>query len=215
MAVNTSALKVFAPAMRRQLIDGVGRKLDLLVNTKTPDTLTIYAKQIKNLREKQHQNREQLIEKVAYTWFNRFCAFRYLDAKGWHPLACKVLMPAKQDETQPELLKLMRSGSLPTELKRFTNEQRLNQLLDNQISTALKGGDPQAEVYRELVLAACRSYHHILPDLFERIEDSTELLLPDDLLTGLSTGVINVGVVFLLPVTGLSMPSFCDDLSPE
>ena len=52
MAVNTSVLKIFAPAMRRQLIDGVGRKLDLLINTKTPDTLTTYAKQIKNLQEK-------------------------------------------------------------------------------------------------------------------------------------------------------------------
>ena len=183
MAVNTSALKVFAPAMRRQLIDGVGRKLDLLINTKTPDILTTYAKQIENLREEQDTNREKLIEKVAYTWFNRLCALRFLDAKGWHPFACKVLMPAEQGETQPELLKLMRSGSLPNELKRFTNEQRLNNLLDNQIPTALQGGDPQAEIYRELVLASCRSYNHLLPDLFEAIDDETELLLPDDLLT--------------------------------
>ena len=183
MAVNTSVLKIFAPAMRRQLIDGVGRKLDLLINTKTPDTLTTYAKQIENLREEQDQNREKLIEKVAYTWFNRLCALRFLDAKGWHPFSCKVLMPAEQDETQPELLKMMRSGSLPTELKRFTNEQRLNYLLDNQIPTAQIGGDPQAEVYRELIMAACRSYHHLLPDLFEALDDATELLLPDDLLT--------------------------------
>ncbi len=183
MVVNTNIIKTFAPAMRRQLIDGVGRKLDLLINTKTPDTLTTYAKQIKNLQEKQHQNREQLIEKVAYTWFNRLCALRFLDAKNWHPFSCRVLMPAEQGETQPELLKLMRSGSLPTELKRFTDEQRLNNLLDNQIPTALKGGDPQAEVYRELIMAACRSYHHLLPDLFEAIDDETELLLPDDLLT--------------------------------
>ena len=67
MAVNTRVLKSFAPAMRRQLIDGVGRKLDLLINTRTPDTLATYARQIKNLREEQGQNREQLIEKVAYT----------------------------------------------------------------------------------------------------------------------------------------------------
>mgnify|MGYP001392996610 FL=1 len=106
MAVNTGVLKVFAPAMRRQLIDGVGRKLDMIISTKTPDTLTTHAKQIKNLRKEQDQNREQLIEKVAYTSFNRLCALRFLDAKGWHPFACKVLMPAEQGETQPELLKL-------------------------------------------------------------------------------------------------------------
>lgn len=183
MAVNTAALKTFAPAMRRQLMEAVGRKLDLLLNSQTPDTLSTYAKQIAELRDEQEKSREQLLERVAYTWFNRLCALRYLDAKGWHPFGCKVLMPADDSETQPELLKLMRSGSLPDDLKAFTNEQRLNQLLDGQIPTAISGGDAQGEVYRELVLAACRSYHNLLPDLFEGLDDASELLLPDDLLT--------------------------------
>ena len=183
MAVNTAALKTFAPAMRRQLMEAVGRKLDLLLNSQTPDTLSTYAKQIAELRDEQEKSREQLLERVAYTWFNRLCALRYLDAKGWHPFGCKVLMPADGSETQPELLKLMRSGSLPADLKTFTSEQRLNQLLDGQIPTAIPGGDAQGEVYRELVLAACRSYHNLLPDLFEALDDASELLLPDDLLT--------------------------------
>ena len=146
MAVNTAALKTFAPAMRRQLMEAVGRKLDLLLNSQTPDTLSTYAKQIAELREEQEKSREQLLERVAYTWFNRLCALRYLDAKGWHPFGCKVLMPADDSETQPELLKLMRSGSLLADLKTFTNEQRLNQLLDGQIPTAIPGGDAQGEV---------------------------------------------------------------------
>jgi hypothetical protein len=183
MAVNTAALKTFAPSMRRQLMEAVGRKLDLLLNSQTPDTLSTYAKQIAELQDEQEKSREQLLERVAYTWFNRLCALRYLDAKGWHPFGCKVLMPADGNETQPELLKLMRSGSLPGDLKTFTNEQRLNQLLDGQIPTAIPGGDAQGEVYRELVLAACRSYHNLLPDLFEGLDDASELLLPDDLLT--------------------------------
>ena len=183
MPVNTAALKTFAPAMRRQLMEAVGRKLDLLLNSQTPDTLSTYAKQIAELRDEQEKSREQLLERVAYTWFNRLCALRYLDAKGWHPFGCKVLMPADGSETQPELLKLMRSGSLPGDLKAFTNEQRLNQLLDGQIPTAIPGGDAQGEVYRELVLAACRSYHNLLPDLFEGLDDASALLLPDDLLT--------------------------------
>ena len=104
------------PSHAKAAYGRVEQKLDLLINTKTPDTLTTYVKQIENLREQQDKNRDQLIEKIAYTWFNRLCA-RYLDAKGWHPFACKVLMPAEQGENQPELLKLMRSGSLPAELK--------------------------------------------------------------------------------------------------
>ena len=190
MAVNTAALKTFAPAMRRQLMEAVGRKLDLLLNSQTPDTLSTYAKQIAELRSEQEKSREQLLERVAYTWSNRLCALRYLDAKGWHPFGCKVLMPADGNETQPELLKLMRSGSLPSDLKTFTDEQRLNQLLDGQIPTAIPGGDAQGEVYRELVLAACRSYHQLLPDLFEGLDDASELLLPDDLLMYAETSLI-------------------------
>lgn len=38
-------------------------------------------------------------------------------------------------------------------------------------------------MYRELVLAVCRFYHQLLPSLFEGLDDATELLLPDDLLT--------------------------------
>lgn len=183
MPVNTAALKTFAPAMRRQLLEAVGRKLDLLLNSQTPDTLSTYAKQIAELREQEAENREQLLERVAYTWFNRLCALRYLDARGWHPFGCKVLMPAGEGETQPELLKLMRAGSLPAALKGHANESRLHGLLDGQIQTAIAGADPQGEVYRGLVLATCRFYHELLPNLFEGLDDASELLLPDDLLS--------------------------------
>jgi hypothetical protein len=183
MPVNTAALKSFAPAMRRQLLEAVGRKLDLLLNSQTPDTLSTYARQIAELREQAAENRDQLLEKVAYTWFNRLCALRYLDARGWHPFGCKVLMPAGKGETQPELLKLMRAGSLPAALKGHTDEGRLHDLLDGQIQTAIAGADPQGEVYRSLVLATCRFYHELLPNLFEGLDDASELLLPDDLLS--------------------------------
>ncbi len=183
MPVNTAALKTFAPAMRRQLLEAVGRKLDLLLNSQTPDTLSTYAKQIAELREQEAESREQLLERVSYTWFNRLCALRYLDARGWHPFGCKVLMPAAEGETQPELLKLMRAGNLPSALQSHVNEARLNGLLDGQIPPAIAGADPQGEVYRELVLASCRSYHQLLPELFEGLDDASELLLPDDLLS--------------------------------
>ena len=183
MPVNTASLKAFAPAMRRQLLEAVGRKLDLLLHSQTADTLVTYAPQIADLREQEATSRAQLLERVAYTWFNRLCALRYLDARGWHPFGCKVLMPASGAESQPELLKLMRSGSLPAALQNHTHETRLNGLLDGQIQPAIAGADPQGEVYRELVLAVCRSYNELLPSLFEELDDATELLLPDDLLT--------------------------------
>jgi hypothetical protein len=75
MPVNTAALKTFAPAMRRQLLETVGRKLDLLLNSQTPDTLSTYAKQIAELREQEAENREQ-IHRVRFiaSWYWRYAA---------------------------------------------------------------------------------------------------------------------------------------------
>ena len=164
-------------------MEAVGRKLDLLLTSQTPDTLSTYSKQIAELLEQEAQNREQLLERVAYSWFNRLAALRYLDARGWHPFGARVLMPQTETETQPELLKLLRSGSLPAELQPHTDGARLQGLLDGRIPTANAGADPQGEVYRELLLAVCRSYHQMLPTLFEGLDDASELLLPDDLLS--------------------------------
>lgn len=177
--MNTSALKAFAPAVRRALQDAVSRKLDSVLAAQTPDYRTTFAPQVAALRAQATADRDELVERVSYTWFNRLAALRYLDARGWHPFNARVLTPADPSATQPELLKQMREGALPEALRRFTDPVRLDALLDGQIpSTA-----PQAEVYRHLVLAACRYYHALLPNLFERLDDATELLLPDDLLT--------------------------------
>jgi hypothetical protein len=177
--MNTTALKSFAPAVRRQLIEAVARKLDFVLSAQTPDYRTTFAPQVAALRKLAQADRPSLIERVAYTWFNRLTALRFLDAKGWHPFRARVLTPASSDETQPELLKLSRADALPGELRRHTDPKRLSDLLDGHIPSS----DAQGEVYRHLVLAACRFYHALLPNLFERLDDETELLLPDDLLT--------------------------------
>ena len=108
--MDTSRLKSFAPAVRRKLHEAIGRKLDIVLAAQTADLRTTYEKQVASLREKSQNNRKALIEEAAYTWFNRLIALRYLDAQGWHPFGCKVLMPAAEGETQPELLKLMQTG---------------------------------------------------------------------------------------------------------
>jgi hypothetical protein len=183
--MNTSSLKSFAPAVRTQLMEAVGRKLDYVLAADTPD-LRQAAAQVASLRREAGKNRAALIERVAYTWFNRLAALRFLDAQGWHPFKARVLTPATQEETQPEILKLLRTGSLPAELHPHTDLQRLNDLLDGRLPTAIAGADPQGEAYRGLILAACRFYHTLLPDVFDKLNDESELLLPDDLLTATS-----------------------------
>ena len=176
--MNTTSLKSFAPKVRLLLQEAITRKLDYVLSADTAD-LRARAAQVHSLRKQAERDRTGLLERVAYTWFNRFAALRFLDAKGWHPFAARVLTPATPEETQPELLKLTRNGSLPAELASCTDPVRLNQLLDGLLPSA----DPQGEVYRHLVLAACHAYHKLLPHLFAKIDDETELLLPDDLLT--------------------------------
>ena len=183
--MNTSSLKSFAPAVRTQLMEAVGRKLDYVLTADTPD-LRQAAAQVASLRREAGKNRAALIERVAYTWFNRLAALRFLDAQGWHPFKARVLTPASPEETQPEILKLLRTGSLPAELNPHTDLQRLNDLLDGRLPTAIAGADPQGEAYRGLILAACRFYHTLLPDVFDKLNDESELLLPDDLLTATS-----------------------------
>jgi N-6 DNA Methylase len=189
--MNIAALKEFAPAVRRQLMEAVGLKLNHVLTARTPDYVDTYARRVAAIRRLAQEDRAGLIERVAYTWFNRLTALRFLDARGWHPFGVRVLTPATADEIQPELLKLMSSGHCPDELRSHTQLDRLNGLLDGRIPSA----NAQGEVYRHLVLAACRYYNALLPDVFEQLDDETELLLPEDLLTeqsvaqGFRTGI--------------------------
>ena len=69
--MKTSALKTFAPAVRRQLMEAVTRKLDFALSAKTPDFLTTCASQVSALRKLEQADRTGLIERVAYTWFTQ------------------------------------------------------------------------------------------------------------------------------------------------
>jgi hypothetical protein len=180
--VDTSKLKSFAPAVRRKLYEAIGRKLDIVLTAQTPDLRTTYEKQVSSLREKSQKNRKALIEEAAYTWFNRLTALRYLDAQGWHPFNVRILMPAVPEDTQPEIMKMVNAGSIPEELKDPANHRRIIDLLNHNIPSQ----NPEQEAYRLLVLGACRFYHATLPSIFAKVDDETELLLPDDLLGDLS-----------------------------
>ena len=180
--MDTSKLKSFAPAVRRKLHEAIERKLDFVLAAQTVDLRTTYEKQVTSLREKNQINRKALIEGAAYTWFNRFTALRYLDAQGWHPFNAKILMPAAPGEIQPEILKMVNAGSMPDELKDYADKKRITDLLNRNIPSQ----NPEQEAYRLLVLGACRFYNSILPTIFAKLDDETELLLPDDLLGDLS-----------------------------
>jgi len=81
--------------------------------------------------------------------------------------------------TQPEVLLEAKQGHVDEELARFVNPQVIFSLLNGQRPAS----DPQGEAYRLLLVGVCNSYSEVMPFLFEKIEDYTELLMPLDLLS--------------------------------
>lgn len=177
--MNTNALKKFAQEARRKLLEQVGAKLEYVLNTDTPE-LREKADQVQKLREAiQKTSKEQIIDKVTYTWFNRFMALRFMDANDYQPIGIRVLTP-KDGFTLPELLDEAKQGHIPEELS--VKNQRIYDLLDGKIPSS----NAQNEAYKDLLIGACNHLNKVLPFLFERINDYTELLLPDDLTSELS-----------------------------
>ena len=177
--MNTSGLKKFAQEARRKLLEQVGAKLEYVLNTDTPE-LREKTNQVQKLKETiQSSSKEQVIDKVTYTWFNRFMALRFMDANDYQPIGIRVLTP-KDGFTLPELLDEAKQGHIPEELS--VKNQRIYDLLDGKIPS----NNAQNEAYKDLLIGACNHLNKVLPFLFERINDYTELLLPDDLTSELS-----------------------------
>jgi type II restriction/modification system DNA methylase subunit YeeA len=177
--MNTNQLKRFAQEARRKLLEQVGAKLSFVLSTDSAE-LREKADQVKQLREELGRTtKEQLIEKVAYTWFNRLMALRFMDANDYQLLGIRAITP-KNGYTIPELLDEAKRGNIPEDLK--LKRQKVYDLLDNRIPST----NPQNEAYKELLIAACNHLNTTFPFLFEKINDYTELLFPDDLTSNFS-----------------------------
>lgn len=184
--MNTTALKRFAQSARRKLMDQVAAKMEFVLTTDSAE-LREKAKQINELKkELSHTSREQLVERVAYTWFNRLAALRFMDANDYQPSGIRVVSPA-EGIILPQVLNEAKQGNIPSDWR--VDTQKVYGLLDGR----LPASNPQNEAYWELLIAACNHLHSIFPFLFEAIDDYTELLLPDDLTSDFS--IVNDVVV--------------------
>lgn len=172
--MNTNALKKFAQEARIKIVSQVAAKLDYVLTT---DSAVLREKeaQVKKLKaEIQKTSKEQVVDKVAYTWFNRLMALRFMDANDYQPIKVGVVTP-KDGYTLPELLDEAKQGNIPNELP--VDTKHIFELLDGTI----RSSDAQNEAYKELLIGACNHLNTIFPFLFEKINDYAELLLPDDL----------------------------------
>ena len=169
--MDTNALKKFAQAARNLLIDQVRSKLDLVLDPAAPARRE-HPQAMKGLEAAIARDDEaQVIEKVAYTWFNRFTALRFMDVNLYTTIG--VVSPA-EGQTRPEILAEAMAGNLPEGAP-----ASITALLDGRTPSS----DHQGEAYRLLLVHACNTWHGPMPFLFERIDDYTELLMPEDLLS--------------------------------
>lgn len=175
--MDTSKLKKFAQYARRSLHEQTSTRLALVLSEGSAARRENPAA-VKKLEEAiQSHGKIQVAERVAYTWFNRFCALRFMDVNRFNRIA--VVSPA-EGQFQPELLAEAKMGHIDEDMVAPAIRQHITDLLAGRSPSH----DPQGEAYRLLVVAACNAWHQAMPFLFPRIDDYTELLMPDDLLSG-------------------------------
>ena len=186
--MNKSKLKTFAASMRRDLMDAVRAKVDYVlshdIQSLPPkyydhrDKITTLGKLVETF------GKEEVVERVGYTWFNRLIALRFMDAAGINEIA--IVSPV-EEATLPQIYNEVRAGNTPDELK--FDRQKFFDLIDGKIQST----DPENEAYAMLFIASCNAWHEHLPFMFEKIADYTELLIPDDLLgaSSLRARVVN------------------------
>lgn len=175
--MDTSKLKKFAQFARRILGEQVSAKLALVMSEGSAARRESTAV-VKTLEDAvKSQGKDQVVERIAYTWFNRFCALRFMDVNRYTRIG--IVSPA-EGQFQPEILLEAKMGHIDQEMVPAKTQQLIADLLAGKSPSY----DAQGEAYRLLVVAACNAWHQAMPFLFERIDDYTELLMPDDLLSG-------------------------------
>jgi len=183
--MNRNKLKAYAPQARRDFIKAVTDRAayyglmkdeiesiieqgDVAIIAGKPFNRTVVAKR-KWLEEKiRRLGFEQVIEAMAYTWFNRFVAIRFMELHGYLDHGYRVLSHPEGTAT-PEILEHAEHVDLPG--------------LDREKVIELKlEGTKESELYRLLLIAQCNALQRAMPFLFEWIGHVTELLLPENLL---------------------------------
>jgi hypothetical protein len=172
--MDTNRLKSFAQRTRTELMGQVARRLETALGPDSAERREAPAAMRALEGRITLIGRAMVIEQVAYIWFNRFTALRYMDVNGY--LTPMVVSPAP-DRTRPELLEQAAAGALPDHLSAPV-ATRVRDLLEGRVPSR----EPQVEAYRLLLVASCNHLGGVMPFLFEEIADYTEILMPNELL---------------------------------
>lgn len=181
--METAPLKSFATWARRELSTQVSARLTAVLAPASPErvenqrALTILERDIAAAGGGA-KGKDAVADKVAYTWFNRIIALRFMDANGYTGVG--VVSPAHGQQTgQPEILADAKRGSIdPAVVSNKRTLDAITGLLDGTRPSA----DAQGEAYTLLLAEYCRYWNRSMPFMFEREGDYTELLIPANLL---------------------------------
>ena len=119
------------------------------------------------VHEIQKHGYQQAVEEVAYTWFNRFVALRYMEVNDYLPTHVRVFSDA--------------SGGFNPEILKDVLHLELEGLDKTKVSELLNANQTE-ELYRYLLLTQCNSLNDALPEMFEKLGSYTEMLLPNNIL---------------------------------
>jgi len=176
--MNKSALKRFATSMRLELISLVKTKIDFLLSDAYKENLALYdtnKKSISQIAERYAKDKEDFIEEIAYTWFNRLVALRFMDA---NEITSAPIISTTAEQPIPQAFINAKSGTIEDDLN--LNKELFFDLIDKKVA-GVKDSDNEA--YKMLFISTCNHYAKLMPTMFERISDYTELLLPEDMLS--------------------------------
>ena len=178
--MDKNAIKKFAVWARTELIARVSLKgVEYAItenNIEDADADSVGGKVLTADEKKQRQaliaeindkGYKQVMEEVAYTWFNRFSALRFMEVNGYLPSHVRVFTD-EENNFKPQII---------TEAIHLDLDG-----LDMEKVYELKDAEKTEELYKYLLIVQCNALNKILPGMFQKIADYTELLLPDNLL---------------------------------
>ena len=176
--MDTKPLERFATKARRELIAAVEAQAAVVLAADSV-ARSERAGTVKRLEaEIAAHGQKHVIDKVAYTWFNRLIALRYMDARGY--TSAGVVSPAQgHAHGQPEILADAKRGHLADEV---VINARTRQAVMGLLDGTRRSTDAEGEAYALLLTEYCRFWNKAMPFMFEREGDYTELLVPSDLL---------------------------------
>lgn len=223
--MNKNAIKKFAIDARKKLIASVTDKAGMLGITKEASSepvtkgadfevyktaagteVTLDKKQCGHRRKLVEQIDERgfdaVIEEVAYTWFNRICAIRFMEVNDYmYPARVRVLSSEKKStvsglaKNEPDIITMA-----PDIDWDFTEEER-EYIIDAKMNNKLD------DLFRMLFIKQCNLLHEVLPGLFEETDDYTEMLL--------NISFTNEDDVIRMLVDGIDESDFCITTTDE